>query len=377
MSENQINIQNDDEIKENVINDNTSNNTSNDTTNLLDNNLSNENIPLINYAEQALNIISNKTALCFEGGGVLGCAHLGALRALNDIGGLKNITHVVGTSVGSIIAAAVGCGAGIDYMEEKFFNLDLNSFKDGSGCLFNLCRLIKKGSDTQKGYGWYKGDQIENFAGQILKELTSNSDITFNEAYQKYGIRLTIVYFSANYNKTRYADYKTAPSLKIKKAIRMSSAIPVYYSAVWKNRIGKSKEVFVDGGLTDNYALHVLKEQGCSLNSILGFKLCSIVEFNEYKEDIGEYVEEIDNGPPSNIYNHVINIIGVIHNQALKYHVHKEDWMVTVKIDVGSYSSTNFGITQDQQMWLYNQGKIALQKHVEDVSQMLENNETF
>jgi NTE family protein len=327
-----------------------------------------------NYAQQALNIVANKTALCFEGGGVLGCAHIGALRALNDIGGFKNITHVVGTSVGSIIAAAVGCSAKIEYMEKKFFNMKLNTFKDGSGCFFNLCRLIKKGSDTQHGYGWYKGDQIEAFAGQMLKELTNDANITFEQAYQKYGIRLTIVYFSVNYNKTRYADYKTAPTLQIKKAIKMSSAIPVYYSAVWKNRIGKSNEVFVDGGLTDNYAVHVLKDQGCPLETILGFKLCSIVEFNEYKEDTGQTPDEIDNGPPSNIYNHVINMIHIIHNQSLRYHVHQEDWQVTVKIDVGSYSTTDFGITHDQEMWLYNQGKFALQQHINDVSKLLELN---
>lgn len=334
----------------------------------------NTNNTTINFITEATSILVNKTALCFEGGGVLGCAHVGALRALNDIGGLKRITHVVGTSVGSIIAAAIGCAATIDYIEPNFFNLNLNSFKDGSCCLGNLFRLISKGSEKRKGYGWYKGDRIENFAGQMMKDLTGNENITFLEAYEKYKIRLTIVYFSTNYNKTRYADYKTSPSMQIKKAIRMSSAIPVFFSAVWKDRVGKSKEVFVDGGITDNFAIHVLKDQGCTLNSILGFKLCSIVEFNEYKEDMGDDVEEIDNGPSTNIYNHVMNMIGVVHNQALRYHVHEEDWNVTVKIDIGTYKTTDFAITQDQEKWLYNQGKLALNNHINDVAQLLKSN---
>ena len=336
-----------------------------------------ENKALDNILKEATKIVANKTALCFEGGGVLGCAHIGALRALYDIGGMKNITHVVGTSVGSIIAAAISCSANMEYIEDTFFNLDLQTFKDGSCCFGNLFRLISKGTNKRKGYGWYKGDVIENFAAKMLKDLTGNENITFLEAYLKYGIRLTIVYFSVNYNKTRYADYKTCPSLQIKKAIRMSSAIPVFYSAVWKQRLGKTKEVFVDGGITDNYALHVLKEQGCKLENILGFKLCSYVEFNEYKEDMGENVEETDLGPPSNIYNHVINMIGVVHNQALRYHVHQEDWKVTVKIDIGTYSTTNFGITHEEEMWLYEQGKKALNKHIIDVSEMLKTNEKF
>ncbi len=69
-----------------------------------------------NYINQAKEIIKNKSAFVFEGGGVLGIAEVGALAKLKEMGLLNKIQNVVGTSVGSIIAAALGCGATVDYI---------------------------------------------------------------------------------------------------------------------------------------------------------------------------------------------------------------------------------------------------------------------
>jgi predicted acylesterase/phospholipase RssA len=312
-------------------------------------------------------LLLQKDCFCFEGGGVLGIGEVGSLVRLKELGGLNNIKSVVGTSVGSIISAALGCGASIDFIKDAMFGIDLQSFKDGSCFLGNAVRFIKKG-----GYGWYKGDEIENFMGRVLKELTGSEDITFSEAYNTYKIRLTIVYFSVTYGKTRYADYKSQPHLKIKEAVRRSSAIPAFYNAVWEKRVGKTRDVIVDGGITDNYPLHVLKEQSCPTKHILGFKLCSVEEINEYKEDAGEEVEDIDYGEPKNIYDYVMRLIGHLHSQALRYHVKEDDWKLTVKIDIGKYQTTDFDITTDELIWLFNQGKDALDKHLVDIEKMLD-----
>ena len=317
------------------------------------------------YLDQAKQILANKSALCFEGGGVLGIGHVGALSRLSELGGLKKITHVTGASVGSILAAAFGCGASMEYVQHVMFGLDVTSFKDTSKCIVkDLYRFFKK-------YGWYKCDAVENLAGEIMKDLTGNPDITFLEAFNKFGIKLTITYLSVNYSKSRYANHITEPNLQIKKAIRRSAAIPVFYQAVWDYKSKNKPELFVDGGVTDSYPIHVLKEQHCPLKDILGFKLCSSVEFNEYKEDMKEPVDEIDDGVPKNIYTYVMKLIGIVHNQALRYHVHTEDWKVTTKIDIGTLTTTDFNITEDQKQWLYNQGKVAIDKHLDEIVEML------
>jgi NTE family protein len=317
--------------------------------------------------EQAKQILANKSALCFEGGGVLGIGHVGALTRLNELGGLNNITHVVGTSVGSILAAAIGCKASVEYIQTEMFGLNMLSFKDTSKCIVtDLVRFFTK-------YGWYKEDRVEEFAGNMMFALTGNSDITLLDAYNKFGIKLTIVYLSMNYSKTKYANYITQPNLKIKHAIRRSASIPAFYQAVWDKRPKMSPEVFVDGGMTDNYPLHVLKEQGCPLKDILGFKLCSTATYNEYKEDMGQQVDDVDEGAPKGIYEHISRLITIVHLQALRYHVDKIDWDVTVKINIGTLTTTNFGITEDQKMMLFNNGRDAIDNHINEIAEMLSN----
>ena len=320
---------------------------------------------IMNNLEEAKSILKNKNSLCFEGGGVLGIAEVGALVRLQQLGGLAEINNVVGTSVGSILAAGLGCGASIDFIKNTMFGINLKNFQDSSCFLINIIRFFRKG-------GWYKGDEIENFMGRILKILTGNENITLLDAFNRFKIRTTIVYFSVNYGKTIYADYKTKPNLKIKEAVRRSSAIPAYFGSVWEDRPGKSKNVIVDGGIADNYPLHVLKDQQCSPKCILGLKLCSPNEYNEYKEDAGEEIEEIDQGPPGNIYEHFTRLLGFLHNQALRYHVEDDDWKLTVKIDIGKYQTTDFDISNESLLWLFNQGVMAVDKHVLEIKKMLD-----
>ena len=89
-------------------------------------------------------------------------------------------------------------------------------------------------------------------------------------------------------------------------------------------------------------------------------------ENNEYKEEIGEEVDQKDYGEPNHIYDYVMRLIGHLHSQALRYHVKENDWKLTVKIDIGKYQTTDFDITNDELMWLFNQGKDSLDKHLLD-----------
>ena len=321
------------------------------------------------YYDEAIKIITDKSALCFEGGGILGIGHIGALSKLHELGGLRKITHVVGTSVGSIVASALGCGASIEYIQETLFDLKLKEFKDSSNCvILDLVRFIRK-------WGWYRGQKVENFAGKVMQDLTGNSDITFLEAYEKFGIQMTIVYLSIRYKKTRYADHITMPNLKIKKAVQMSAAIPAFYQTIAEDEKNRKKDLFVDGGITDNFPIHVLKDQGCKPIDILGFKLCTKEEFNEYKEDLGEDVDEIDYGLPKHVYDHFMRLIGIVHSQALRYHVHSADWKLTTKIDIGKLTTTDFDISEEEKLWLYNQGRDAMDNHVKEVMELLSKDE--
>lgn len=315
------------------------------------------------YREKAIEILKNKTALVFCGGGVLGIAECGALFALEEIGlKMKNIKSVSGSSSGSILAAVIATGY-IDatkYMKEMLDNTDFTKFKD------NDC-FIKSAYQFLTKYGINKTTEINNIGAKILQELTKNSDITFKELYDKTGITLTITYVSINHDGTVYANHITEPTSSIRNTLVKSSTIPVYYEANIEGK-GITKQISIDGGVLDNYPMGVPRKQGINPDNILGLRLISSGE--ETNTDLEQ--ELVDSGPPANAIQYFVRIINILRNQALKIHVSKNDWMLSIKIDCGKLSATDFNITKEQKEWLFNQGKIAVYNYIDELAGLLE-----
>ena len=63
--------------------------------------------------------------IAFEGGGVLGVAYIGALYELDKRGILANLHGFTGSSVGSIMAAALACNADMGFIERRLKSLDI------------------------------------------------------------------------------------------------------------------------------------------------------------------------------------------------------------------------------------------------------------
>lgn len=310
--------------------------------------------------QEALEILRNKTGLALEGGGTLGISLAGALVRLYELGGLNKIDHVTGTSVGSIVATALAMGATSYYIEQKLFSLDLTKFLDGGSWLSNIIRIFTN-------YGLYKGDYIETFVSEILDDLVGNSDITFADAYQLKGIHLTIPYLSLKEKRTKYADHIITPDLKIRTAVRWSSTIPYFFQANKKFTNNILTDIIVDGGILDNYPLHILKDQCCDINKIIGFKMCNTVEQNQYKPIPDEDVSEL----PTNIFGFSKNFLEILYHKLLGSHVSKDEWKRTCKIDIGKYKSTDFHMSEEDKMWLYNSGKVAVDQHLAEIETML------
>ena len=72
-------------------------------------------------AEKKYNI-----GLALSGGGVRGFAHIGALRALEDVGIKPDI--IAGVSAGSIVTSFYAAGLSPDEIFELFSQVDMNSF---------------------------------------------------------------------------------------------------------------------------------------------------------------------------------------------------------------------------------------------------------
>lgn len=318
-------------------------------------------------------IIRGKSALVFCGGGVLGVGHIGALFEWEKMGGYRNLTHVCGSSVGSIVAAAVAANASVEFMKSTLFNLDFKQFEDNStGFLRDLYRLIKK-------WGWNKGDAIKEWAENLMCELTGKHHITMKQLYEKSHTHLTITYWSYRYRKTKYIDHLTQPDMTVAEAIRMSSSIPIYYQAVWRKSLdANQREVLdacVDGGTMDNFPIGTLHSQGVPPEKILGFKLCGKQELDEYKaERVGE---EYDFGMPENIVHALVVLVSAMREQSMKVHVKSSDWKLTVKISTFNFKSTDFNLSEQDKEKLYESGCQAMRNYMNEVRERIENGEAY
>ncbi|NLJ40393.1 MAG: patatin-like phospholipase family protein [Clostridiales bacterium] len=194
--------------------------------------------------------------LALSGGGIRGATHIGVLKALEEEG-LKP-SWIAGTSAGSIVAGLYSYGLSPQEMEDiaidlrgKYIDLNLSGLALGLGQW-----LIGKEPSTD---GIVKGKAIEKY----LKKLTGSvniKDIHMPLAIPAVDINRaqTVIFINrlprtpAKENRTIYIN-----NVCLYKAIRASIAIPV----IFKPMILDGRRL-VDGGVTDNLPVEILKNMG-------------------------------------------------------------------------------------------------------------------
>ena len=322
--------------------------------------------------ENIKTIMRSKKGITFEGGGVLGFGHGGVMDELFELESLDNITHTSGSSVGSIYACVVGCKGTRKYINDTICKMDVSSFKDGGCFLVQLFRLLIKG-------GLHRGYNVLNFSRRVVKDLTGNRNTSMKEAYDKFGINLTMTVFSLRYRTTRYINHITQPQAKLADMMRASSGIGIFYK-VFKtkllsppdengNRIMES-DYLGDGGTLDNDPVHVLREQGLSGRDIINIKFLGANDVDQYNKELEGKLH--DHGLPRIPVGMISAYIDGMRDDAMKRHVHKEDWKLTIKINTGDIKVADFDISDKNKVWLYNNGKQAVREYMTKGQKLLD-----
>jgi NTE family protein len=319
----------------------------------------------MNFRKEALEIIKNKTALVLSGGGVLGIGEVQAIIKLEEYGlDLKKIKSITGSSVGSIIAMGIACGATSEYIKKKMNSINFIKLQ-------NKDNILVEGIHLLKNYGLHDMSEVREFVSSILIDLGYNIDITFKQLFEKTGVFLTITYLSMNYSRTIYSDHVYEPDALVRESIIKSSSIPIFYEAYIEG-YGKNKQVAIDGGIMLNYPMIIPRKQNVEPKEILGLKFISSDEV-DYMDEGQPGTENENKNLSTNIVSHIYNLFQILRNQAMKIHVHKNDWELTVKINVGSLTSTDFNLTPAQKNWLIDQGEKAADSYIEELSTLLQN----
>ncbi|MCP3740254.1 patatin-like phospholipase family protein [Rossellomorea sp. BNER] len=165
-----------------------------------------------------------RTGVSLGGGSLRGVAHIGVLKELisNDI----DITHIAGTSAGSVVGGLFACGMRPEKMKSVLHDLSIR-------------RHIDIGFNRK---GWIKGDRIYN---TLLK-------LTDGKHFSDLDLPFAVICVDLISGEMVVID-----SGEVALAIRASIAIPGVFSPV---EIGN--KLLVDGYILNNNPADIVREMG-------------------------------------------------------------------------------------------------------------------
>lgn len=283
---------------------------------------------------------SKYSKMAFEGGGVLGITYVPAISKLEEYGIIEGIKYYSGASIGGIFAAVMACGGDSKFLNEKFENFKPDSLLESPSGLCHWLSYFR----LLSYFGIDSGSALEKWLNNIFEELTGSSDITFSEAYDLTQKICIVNGTNINTLKTDYFSVGTTPDMKIVDALRITASYPGQFDPV-----KLLNNVYVDGGMSDNYPVRVLDKYP---GEFIGIKLISDSEKKNVRFP-----------SPDNAFSYAGRIITILHNNSMKHHVKESDWKNTIRIHTGDISPMEFDLTEEDKEFLINQAENAVDKY--------------
>ncbi|HEY5584990.1 MAG TPA: patatin-like phospholipase family protein [Ruminiclostridium sp.] len=346
-----------------------------------------------------MNMTDRTLNLVLSGGGIKGIAFVGAYEELEK--NYKRFGNIAGVSAGAIVGALIGAGYTSKELMKILKELDFSKFSQRGGEYLDISisgkirsltgdkraltdndiealmykqdypelQLVKRGKDDFRGTrgnflinliafskknAFMNGELLEKWLSQVLanKGIHTFSDfrggIPDKVNPRGYKVRMTAV--DANTGKVivlpdDIASYNVDPDkLEVAKAIRMSACVPFVFEPVVqmkKENNHLKPHYIIDGGVLDNFPVWLI--DSTQLNNIIGLKLEG-KESKEYLKAENKLKKLLhathDIGVPKNSYN----IDNIAH------------------INTDSISFLDFDLDSDDVQFLYNQGKLSVQK---------------
>lgn len=307
--------------------------------------------------------------LVFKGGGVRGIAYMGALEILDELGIVDNIQRVAGTSAGAIAATLFSFRLSVDETKEIFNSLEIAKIPRCQEKEHDLRLWESKDDECYKrffkNYGWYSSAYFYEWIGNIISEkCDGNTRATFAD-FQERGFRdLYIV--AANLSRHRAEVFSAAdtPDVAVADAVRMSMSIPLFFEALrFDGKEFGDGDYYVDGGLHDNFPMHIFDEPDFATNSwyyrdgvnweTLGLFLFPDDLRSQSEPEIPEDVWEFLMLSLRNLYNA---------HQVSNYETNPVDKHRTIEINDCGIKTVEFDIEPGSEKYsdLYNSGKEAV-----------------
>lgn len=234
---------------------------------------------------------SPKVGLVLSGGGAKGIAHVGVIRELEKKGIKPD--YIVGTSMGALIGGLYACGYSPNELDSIINQLDWDFLLNDKIKRSNynvgqtdknksaLITLPLKGLAPQLPSGLYVGHNILS----LIEILTRN----FSEKMNFDDLPIPFRCVGTNIET---GEEKVFNNIRLADALRASMSIPSIF-----NPYEIDSELFVDGGLVNNFPTDIIKEMGADI--IIGVDVGAIA-YN--RDEINSIVKVLDQA--TSFYNY-------------------------------------------------------------------------
>ena len=272
------------------------------------------------------------TLVC-SGGGTKGFSLLGALEYLHDNDLLENIKTFVGSSVGGIISALIVVG----YIPSELFEVisKIHLFKMKNQNFHNIIT----------DYGIDNGKKLEILLKKLLLFKQIDENITLGELFNKTKLKLILTSTCINNREPVYLSYETHPNLQLITALRMSTAIPFYFTPILYD-----DKYFIDGSCMDDFPIHLFNEPEL-LKHTIGIYLTT--KYDESK------IENIEDFLSSTIQS-VNKSMSLIIKKFYKNNI------IDIVVDYSNIGFLDFNISDDVKNEIYKNGYVTTKQFFEN-----------
>jgi NTE family protein len=288
-----------------------------------------------------------KIDVVFDGGGVKGIGLIGAICCFEDHG--YEINRAAGTSAGAIIAALVSAGYSGYELKSIMMDIDYRDFFKKRK-IYNM-NLLRKFISLLKDKGLYSTNAVEHFIKELMLKKGKS---TFYDISENGKSKLKIVASDVTEKNIiilpdDLSKYGLNPmNFQVSKAVKMSISIPFYFKPVKFYHQNRCSYI-VDGGILSNFPIWIFDTKEKPLRPTIGFKL---VDSNKSYSATSKM----------DFVSYLFDIVGTMIDKNEEIYVKDKDAVRTVFIPTLGVEATDFTISHDMKMKLFNSGYESAKK---------------
>jgi NTE family protein len=312
----------------------------------------------------------NYVDLVLEGGGVKGIALVGALSVLEERG--YQHQNLAGASAGAIIAALLAAGYTADELREIVANLDYSRFKDKAW--EDLSPLAPISLSILKDLGIYEGKEFEEWMRSLLEtkgKRTFGDLIRQPDDEPRYRYKVQLIASDLTEQRLLVLP-RDAPvlgignpdDLDVAMAVRMSMSIPIFFEPVKFPNLQTGREhLIVDGGMLSNFPVWLFDTDGVPAWPTFGLRLAE-------PNPRASLAKQLP--PPENSRRGILAVVDYARSLVAtmmaahdRLSLENADYARTIDIDTLGVGTTEFDLSNERAMELYQSGRTAAEGFLE------------